>query len=101
MERTRRTGEMGIETPQIEEITATRGEGEDGARVIRVRVLLGVLAVLVLAGFTNGCGSDSDQDQGRQEAKEKADAKGQRARQEVKKKVNEKKQEVKKKVEAK
>jgi predicted RNase H-like nuclease (RuvC/YqgF family) len=74
---------------------------EDGARVIKVRALLGALVVTVLVAFAAGCGSVSDQNQARQEAKEKVEAKGQQARQEAEKKVNEKKQELKKKVEAK
>jgi predicted RNase H-like nuclease (RuvC/YqgF family) len=93
--------ERGIKKPQTQKITATNGEGEDGARVIKVRVLLGALVVLVLARFAAGCGSASDQGQARQEVKEKVASKGQQARQEAEKKVNEKKQEFKKEVEAK
>ena len=87
-----------IDKPQTEKGAATQGEGEDGARVIKVRMLLGVLVVLV--ALTAGCGSATDQDQARQEAKEKVEAKGKQARQEAEKKVEAKKQEVKKEVEA-
>src|SRR5215208_7821773 len=90
----------------------------------KVRVLLGVLAVLVLVGSVTGCGLVSDQtkqdaknkveskaQQAKQEAKKKVEAKGQQARQEAKKKVGDlqkkveskgqqARQEVKKKVEA-
>jgi predicted RNase H-like nuclease (RuvC/YqgF family) len=87
--------------PPTKKITATKAEGEDGARVSKVRVLLGALVVLVLTGFAAGCGSASDQGQSRQEeAKKKIEAKGQQARQEAEKKVNEKKQEVKQEVQA-
>src|SRR5215216_3173562 len=77
-------------------------EGEDDANLTKVRVLLGVLAVLVLVGSATGCGLVSDQT--KQEAKKKVEAKGQQAKQEAKKKVEAKgpqaKQEVKKKIEA-
>jgi TolA-binding protein len=87
--------------PQFEEVTATNGEGEDGARVINVRAPLGILVVLVLVAFAAGCGSEADRGQAHQDAKEKVEAKGQQARQEAEKKVNDKKQEVQKRVEAK
>jgi Flp pilus assembly protein TadB len=62
----------------------------------KVRVLLGVLAVLVLVGATTGCGLVSDQT--KQEAKKKVEAKAQQAKQAAKKKLEAKGQEVKKKV---
>jgi TolA-binding protein len=58
--------------------------GEDDAN-FGVRVLLGLLAVLLLAGFAAGCGPVSDQP--KQEAKKKVEAKGKQAWQEVKEKV--------------
>jgi uncharacterized protein YPO0396 len=77
-------------------------EGEDDAGMTKVRVLMGVLAVLVLVGSVTGCGLVSDQT--KQEAKKKVESKAQQAKQEAKKKVEAKgqqvKQEVKKKVEA-
>ena len=63
----------------------------------KVRALLGVLTMLV---FVAGCGSVSDQDQARQEAKKKVESKGQHVRQEAKEKVEAKKQEAKTNVEA-
>src|SRR5215211_2927663 len=60
-------------------------EGEDDANMTKVRVLLGLLAVLVLMGSTTGCGLVSDQT--KQEAKKNIEAKGQQARQTLKKKV--------------
>src|SRR5215208_6864314 len=60
-------------------------EGEDDANLTKVRVLLGLLAVLVLVGSATGCGLVSDQ--AKQEAKKKVEAKGQQAKQEVKKKI--------------
>jgi outer membrane murein-binding lipoprotein Lpp len=65
-------GRDGIDKPQPKIIAATQGEGEDGSRVIKARMLLGVLVVLV--AFAAGCGSSSDQDGARQEAKEKIEA---------------------------
>jgi uncharacterized membrane protein HdeD (DUF308 family) len=62
----------------------------------KVRVLLGVLAVLVLVGATTGCGLVSDQT--KQEAKKKVEAKAQQAKQAAKQKLEAKGQEVKKKV---
>ena len=47
----------------------------------KVRVLLGVLAVLVLVGTTTGCGLVSDQT--KQDAKKKLGAKGQEVKKEV------------------
>src|SRR5829696_1926206 len=77
-------------------------EGEDDANMTKVRVLLGLLAVLVLVGSTTGCGLVSDQT--KQDAKKKVESKAQQAKQEAKKKIEAKgqqaKQEVKKKVEA-
>src|SRR5918993_2962296 len=77
-------------------------EGEDDANMTKVRVLLGLLAVLVLVGSATGCGLLSDQT--KQEAKKKVESKAQQAKQEAKKKIEAKgqqaKQEVKKKVEA-
>ena len=68
----------------------------------KVRVLLGVLAVLVFVGSATGCGLVSDQT--KQDAKNKVESKAQRAKQEAKKKAEAKgqqaKQEVKKKIEA-
>jgi type VI protein secretion system component VasK len=60
-------------------------EGEDDANMTKVRVLLGVLAVLVLVGSATGCGLVSDQT--KQEAKKKVESKAQQAKQEVKKKI--------------
>jgi peptidoglycan hydrolase CwlO-like protein len=91
-----RAGQMGIDKPQTEKGVAAQGEGEDGARVIKVRMLLGVLVVLV--AFTAGCGSATDQSH--QKAREKVQAKGQQARQDAEKMVKDKKQAVKKEVEA-
>ena len=77
-------------------------EGEDDANMTKVRVLLGVLAVLVLVGSATGCGLVSDQT--KQEAKKKVESKAQQAKQEAKKKIEAKgqkaKQEAKKKIEA-
>ena len=76
-------------------------EGEDDANMTKVRVLLGLLAVLVLVGSATGCGLVSDQT--KQEAKNKVESKAQQAKQEAKKKIEAKgqqaKQEVKKKIE--
>src|SRR5215211_4179010 len=75
-------------------------EGEDDANMTKVRVLLGLLAVLV--GSTTGCGLVSDQT--KQDAKKKVESKAQQAKQEAKKKIEDKgqqdKQEVKKKIAA-
>src|SRR5215213_631831 len=84
------------------------------ANMSKVRVLLGVLAVLVLVGSTTGCGVVSDQtkqdaknkveskvQQAKKEAKKKVEAKGQQVKQEAKKKVEEKAGQAKKKAEAK
>src|SRR5215218_7855037 len=60
-------------------------EGEDDANMTKVRVLLGLLAVLVLVGSTTGCGLVSDQT--KQDAKKKVESKAQQARQTLKKKV--------------
>jgi type VI protein secretion system component VasK len=60
-------------------------EGEDDANMTKVRVLLGLLAVLVLVGSATGCGLVSDQT--KQEAKKKVESKAQQAKQEVKKKI--------------
>ena len=77
-------------------------QGEDDANMTKVRVLLGVLAVLVLVGSAAGCGLLSDQT--KQEAKKKVESKAQQAKQEAKKKVEAKgqqaEQEAKKKIEA-
>ena len=62
----------------------------------KVRVLVGVLAVLLLAGFAAGCGQVSDQ--AKQDVKKKVEAKGQQVKQEAKKKVEAKKQQAKKEV---
>src|SRR5215213_2878775 len=59
-------------------------EGEDDANMTKVRVLLGLLAVLVLVGSATGCGLVSDQT--KQEAKNKVESKAQQAKQEAKKK---------------
>src|SRR5215208_6129947 len=76
-------------------------EGEDDANMTKVRVLLGLLAVLVLVGSATGCGLVSDQT--KQEAKKKVESQAQQAKQETKKKIEAKgqqaKQEVKKKIE--
>jgi hypothetical protein len=68
----------------------------------KVRVLLGVLAVLVLVGSATGCGLVSDHT--KQDAKKKVESKAQQAKQETKKKIEAKgqqaKQEVKQKIEA-
>src|SRR5215216_1123265 len=60
-------------------------EGEDDANMTKVRVLLGLLAVLVLVGSTTGCGLVSDQT--KQDAKKKVESKAQQAKQEAKKKI--------------
>ena len=60
-----------------------------------VRALLAVLTMLVFVAFAAGCGSVSDQEQARQEAKKKVESKGQQIRQEAKEKVEAKKQEAK------
>src|SRR5215217_1668161 len=77
-------------------------EGEDDANMTKVRVLLGLLAVLVLVGSTTGCGLVSDQT--KQDAKKKVESKAQQAKQEAKKKIEAKgqqaRQTLKKKVEA-
>jgi predicted Holliday junction resolvase-like endonuclease len=71
----------------------------------KVRVLVGLLAVLLLTGFAAGCGQVADR--AKQDVKKKVEAKEQQAKKEVKKgatdlqkKVNAEEQEVKKKVEA-
>jgi uncharacterized protein HemX len=69
----------------------------DDARVSKVRVLLGALAVLVLVALAAGCGLVSDQ--AKQQAREKIEDRGQQARQEANKKVEAKRQEVRKRVE--
>jgi peptidoglycan hydrolase CwlO-like protein len=51
----------------------------------KVRVLLGVLAVLVLVGSATGCGLVSDHT--KQDAKKKVESKAQQAKQEVKQKI--------------
>src|SRR5215218_9024000 len=63
----------------------TQTEGEDDANMRKVRVLLGVLAVLVLVGSATGCGLVSDQT--KQEAKNKVEEKAKQAKQEAKKKI--------------
>src|SRR5215218_7508362 len=65
----------------------------------KVRVLLGVLAVLVFVGSATGCGLLSDQT--KQEAKNKVESKAQQAKQEAKKKVESKARQAKKKIETK
>src|SRR5215207_2196686 len=79
-------------------------EGEDDANMTKVRVLLGILAMLVLVGSATGCGLVSDQT--KQDAKKKVgdlqkkvESKGQQARQEVKKKVEAGQEDLKTKVE--
>jgi uncharacterized protein HemX len=62
----------------------------------KVRVLVGLLAVLVLVGSATGCGLVSDQT--KQEAKKKIEAKGQQAKQEVKKKIEVGQEDLQKKV---
>src|SRR5215212_9479652 len=76
-----------------------RYEVEDHERMTSVRVLVGVLAVLLLAGFAAGCGLVSDQT--KQEAKQKVEQKAKQAKQEAKKRVEAKGQQAKKKIEAK
>jgi len=71
-------------------------EGEDDANMTKVRVLLGVLAVLVLVGSATGCGLVSDQT--KQEAKKKVESKAQQAKQEVKKKIEAGQEDLQKKV---
>src|SRR5215208_2535409 len=73
-------------------------EREDDANMTKVRVLLGVLAVLVLVGSATGCGLVSDQT--KQEAKKKVESKAQQAKKKVEAKGQQAKQEVKKKIEA-
>src|SRR5215212_6572075 len=65
----------------------------------KVRVLLGVLAVVLVVGSAVGCGQAADKS--KQEAKKKGEAKAQQAKNQAKEKANAKKQQVKKKVEAK
>jgi septal ring factor EnvC (AmiA/AmiB activator) len=87
-------------TVNREKTRRMKDEVEDGAQMTKVRTMLGVLSVLVLAAFAAGCeGSVSDQNQGQQGAKENVEAKGQQVRQEAKEKVNARKQEAKKNVE--
>src|SRR5215218_8079842 len=71
-------------------------QGEDDANMTKVRVLLGVLAVLVLVGSAAGCGLLSDQT--KQEAKKKVESKGQQAEQEAKKKIEAGQEDLQKKV---
>jgi peptidoglycan hydrolase CwlO-like protein len=66
------------------------------ANMMKVRVLLGVLAVLVLVGSATGCGLVSDQT--KQDAKNKVESKAQQAKQEVKKKVEAGQEDLQKKV---
>ena len=65
----------------------------------KVRVLLGVLAVVLVVGSAVGCGQAADKS--KQEAKKKGEAKAQQAKNQAKEKANAKKQQGKKKVEAK
>jgi len=71
-------------------------EGEDDANMTKVRVLLGLLAVLVFVGSATGCGLVSDQT--KQEAKKKVESKAQQAKQEVKKKIEVGQEDLQKKV---
>src|SRR5215208_2970346 len=64
--------------------------------MMKVRVLLGVLAVLVLVGSATGCGLVSDQT--KQDAKNKVESKAKQAKQEIKKKVETGQEDLKKKV---
>ena len=66
-------------------------------KVRALQGVLAVLAVLVLAGSTTGCGLVSDQT--KQEAKKKVQPKSQQAKQEAKKKVESKARQAKKKIE--
>ena len=54
-------------------------------KMLSVRVLLGVLAVLVLVVSAAGCGLVSDQD--KQDLKKKVEAKGKQVKKDVKKRV--------------
>src|SRR5215203_4105551 len=65
----------------------------------KIRVLLGVLAVLVFVGSVTGCALVSDQT--KHDARNKVESKAQQVKQEAKKKVEEKARQAKKKVEAK
>jgi TolA-binding protein len=62
----------------------------------KVRVLVGLLAVLVLVGSVAGCGLVSDQT--KQDAKNKVEEKAQQAKQEVKKKIEVGQEDLQKKV---
>ena len=55
-------------------------------QITKVRVLLGVLAMLVLVGSVTGCGLVSDQT--KQQAKKKVESKAQQAKQEVRRRSN-------------
>jgi plastocyanin len=59
----------------------------------KVRVLLGVLAVVLVVGSAVGCGQAADKS--KQEAKKKGEAKAQQAKQEANKKVQAKEQQAK------
>ena len=72
-----------------------RKGGENDENMTKIRVLLGLLAVLVLVGSAVGCGLVSDRT--KQEAKKRVESKAQQAEQEAKGKKA--KQEIQKKVE--
>jgi len=69
-----------------------------GREMSKVRALVWVLAVLVIAGLAAGCGQISDRAQ--QEAKKKVENKGQQVQKEAREKVETKKQQAKEKIEA-
>jgi peptidoglycan hydrolase CwlO-like protein len=66
------------------------------ANMKKVRVLVGVLAVLVLVGSATGCGLVSDQT--KQQAKNKVESKAQKAKQDAKKKLAAGREDLQKKV---
>ena len=98
MGRTRVQG-VGIVGPSSKEGHDLRKTKErTGREMAKVRALVWVLAVLVIAGLAAGCGQVSDRAQ--QEAKKKVENKGQQVQEEAKEKVETKKQQAKEKIEA-
>jgi len=98
MGRTRVQG-VGIVGPSSKEGHDLRKTKErTGREMSKVRALVWVLAVLVIAGLAAGCGQVSGRAQ--QEAKKKVENKGQQVQEEAKEKVETKKQQAKEKIEA-
>jgi TolA-binding protein len=98
MGRTRVQG-VGIVGPSSKEGHDLRKTKErTGREMSKVRALVWVLAVLVIAGLAAGCGQISDRAQ--QEAKKKVENKGQQVQKEAREKVETKKQQAKEKIEA-